>query len=139
ATTPVTTTNAVTGTAASTKTLSSAILYLTAVVQQGALQSVGGLMPGDLPMLPIALPPNLVSILNSLGAKQVQIATVQNKLDLLLDGTAALTLNYDLPSLQAALTLATPFLSTTPLKDPNLTRLLSEQILPQVPGSNVDV
>ncbi len=135
----VTTTNAVTASAGTTATASSAILYLTAVIQKGALQSVGGLVPGDLPMLPMALPANIVTLLNTLGAKQLQIATVQNKLNLLLDGTAALSLGYDVPALQATLALATPFLGATPLKDPNLIKLLSEQILPQVPGSNVDV
>ncbi|CAN5651818.1 hypothetical protein BH10CHL1_BH10CHL1_26650 [soil metagenome] len=135
----VTTTNAVTGSVGTTATASSAILYLTAVIQQGALQSVGGLVPGDLPMLPMALPANIVALLDTLGAKQLQIATVQNKLNLILDGTAALSLDYDVPALQATLSLAAPFLGTTPLKDPNLVKLLSEQILPQIPGSNVDV
>ncbi|MCX6050793.1 MAG: hypothetical protein NT075_37365 [Chloroflexi bacterium] len=135
----VTTTNAVTGSAGTTATASSAIIYLTAVIQQGALQSVGGLVPGDLPMLPMALPANIITLLNTLGTKQLQIATVQNKLNLILDGTAAISLDYDVPSLQATLNLAAPFLGTTPLKDPNLVKLLSEQILPQIPGSNVDV
>lgn len=134
ATSTVTGTTPATGTAAATT-----VLHLNAIVQQGAVQSLGGITSSELPMLPLALPPNVLAILTTLGAKQVQLATTLNKLDLLLDGKSALSLNYDVASLQSAMTLATPFLDTTPLKDPNLAKLVQEQILPQVPGSDVKV
>ncbi|MFN8491508.1 MAG: hypothetical protein U0350_28175 [Caldilineaceae bacterium] len=142
---PVTTTATSTATTTvSAKSVSgtasaSAILHVNAVVQQGAVQALGGITPAELPVLPLALPPNVSAILTTLGAKQVQIITALNKLDLMLDGKSALTMNYDVPSLQAAMTLATPFLAGTPLQDPNIAKLLKEQILPQVPGSDVNV
>ena len=146
ATAPVTTTAASTATATVSGTTgvsgtasASAILHVNAVVQQGAVQALGGITPAELPVLPLALPPNVSAILTTLGAKQVQIITALNKLDLMLDGKSALSLNYDVPSLQAAMTLATPFLAGTPLQDPNIAKLLKEQILPQVPGSDVNV
>ncbi|MDQ3249770.1 MAG: hypothetical protein M3Q45_11265, partial [Chloroflexota bacterium] len=115
------------------------VIQLSAVIEQGAVQSVGGLPAGLVPGLPIALPANVAAILTGLGAQQVQLVTDPNVLNLLLDGETALTLNYDLPSLQAALSLATPFLGTTPLSDPALATLIQEQILPQIPGADVDV
>ncbi len=115
------------------------VILLSAVIQQGAVQTLGGLPAGVMPGLPISLPANVVAILSGLNADQLQIATDPNKLELLLDGNVALTLNYDLPSLQSALSLASPFLADTPLSDPAIATLLQEQILPQVPGSDVNV
>jgi len=143
---PVTSTTATIATAAVSGTTgvsgtasASAVLHVNAVIQQGAVQTLGGITSAELPVLPLALPPNVSAILTTLGAKQVQIITALNKLDLMLDGKSALSLNYDVPSLQAAMTLATPFLAGTPLQDPNIAKLLQEQILPQVPGSDVNV
>jgi hypothetical protein len=116
------------------------ILRLNANVEQGAIQSVEGV--GNLSELgigPVMLPPNVMQILSQLGAKQVQINTDPGHVNILLDGNTALTLNWDLASLQTALTLAGPFLAGSPLEDPNVAKLVQEQILPLVPGADVDV
>jgi hypothetical protein len=121
-------------------TESAPIMRLSATVQQGILQAVegvGNLADAGLP--PVNLPPNIVDILGKLGAKQVQIATDPGHLNILLDGKPTLTLNYDQAALEEALTLAGPFLDTTPLKDPNLLKIVKEQLLPLLPGSQIDV
>ena len=59
--------------------------------------------------------------------------------NLLLDGETALTVNYDQPSLTAALDLAGPFLAGTPLENPAVRTLVQEQILPLVPAADLDV
>lgn len=115
------------------------VLHLNTLYQNGALQSVGGLGAGDMPGLPIALPANIGQILGGLNAKQLQIATDPNKLSINLDGNTALTLNYDDASLKAVMGLAGPFLAGTPLADPALSGLIQEQILPLVPGADLDI
>jgi hypothetical protein len=121
-------------------TAGSPIIRLSGTVQQGVLQAVegvGNLADSGLP--PINLPPNVIDILGKLGAKQVQIATDPGHLNILLDGKPTITLNYDQAALDEALTLAGPFLGSTPLKDPALQKFVKEQLLPQLPGSQVNV
>ncbi|MEZ4870289.1 MAG: hypothetical protein R3C14_53660 [Caldilineaceae bacterium] len=113
------------------------VIHLNAVYSNGAIQSLGGLT--DLPMLPIALPPNVAQILDSLNAKEVKLKTDGGKLNVMLDGNTALTLNYDDPSLQSALNLAGPFLGGTPLDNPAMQQLLENEILPIVPSADLDV
>jgi hypothetical protein len=67
------------------------------------------------------------------------INTGDGKVDVQLDGNTALTLNWDVPSIQTTLQLAGPFLAGTPLEDPNVSRLVNEQIVPLLPGADVDV
>jgi hypothetical protein len=116
------------------------VMRLNASVQQGAIQSIEGLGNlADLGLDPIALPPNVTQILSQLGAQQIQLNTDPGQVNVLLDGATALTLNWDQASLQSVLMLATPFLAGTPLEDPNVSKLVQEQIMPLLPGSDVDV
>lgn len=116
------------------------VMRLNATVQDGAIQSVEGLGAlSDLGVGPVALPPNVMQILTGLGADQVQINTDPGQVNILLDGNTALTLNWDQASLQSALQLAGPFLAGTPLEDPNVAKLVNEQIVPLLPGADVDV
>jgi hypothetical protein len=116
------------------------VVRLIANVQGGAIESVEGLGSlSDLGVGPVALPPNVTQILDQLGASQVTINTDAGKVDILLDGATALTLNWDEPSLQTALTLAAPFLAGTPLEDPTVAQLVQEEIVPVLPTADVDV
>jgi hypothetical protein len=116
------------------------VVRLIANVQDGAIESVEGLGSlSDLGVGPVALPPNVTQILDQLGASQVTINTDAGKVDIQLDGATALTLNWDEPSLQTALTLAAPFLAGTPLEDPTVAQLVQEQIVPVLPTADVDV
>lgn len=117
-----------------------AVLRLNANVENGAITSVEGL--GDLDDLgigAIALPANVTQILGQLGAQQLELNTDAGKADLLLDGNTALTINWDEPSLQSALQLATPFLADTPLADPAVAQFVQQQIVPQLPNADVDI
>jgi len=116
-----------------------AVIHADAIYSDGALQSVGGLPEGTVPGLPLALPANIAGILNGLDAQQVELATELGKLNLLLDSDIALTINYDDASLAAALQLAGPFLAGTPLENPAVVTLVQEQILPLVPGADLDI
>ncbi len=121
-------------------TESAPIIRLNGTVQQGMLQAVEGIGSlADVGLPPVSLPPNITDLLGKLGAKQVQLATDPGHLNILLDGKPTITLNYDQAALDQALTLATPFLDTTPLKDPNLQKFVKEQLLPQLPSSQVNV
>lgn len=118
----------------------SPIMRLNATVQQGAIQSVESLGSlADLGVGPVNLPPNITQMLAQIGAKQVLLNLDPGKVDVALDGKTALTLNWDEPSLRQALTLAGPFLAGTPLEDPNVLKLVQDQLLPILPGSNIDV
>ena len=116
------------------------VIRLNAAVDNGTVSSIEGLGSlADLGMAPIVLPPNVMQILGQLNAKQVEVKTGLGKVDIMLDGATALTLNWDEPSVRSALTLAGPFLAGTPLEDPNVAKLLDEQIVPLLPISDVDV
>jgi antitoxin component of MazEF toxin-antitoxin module len=116
------------------------VMRLNATVQDGVIESVEGLGNlADLGIGPVALPPNVMQILQGMNAQQVQIDTNPGTVNLLVDGNTALTINWDETSLATVMQLATPFLAGTPLEDPNVARLVQEQILPLLPGSDVDV
>ncbi len=116
-----------------------AVIHADAVYSDGGIQSIGGLPDGAIPGLPLALPPNVAGILNGLNAQEIELATDPGKLNLLLDGSIALTINYDDASLAETLKLAGPFLAGTPLENPAVVTLIQEQILPQVPGADLDI
>lgn len=113
------------------------ILHLNAAYSGGSIQSLGGL--NELPMLPLALPPNIAQILDGLNASELQLDSNPGQLNLLLDGATALTLNYDGASLQSVLNLAAPFLGGTPLENPAVAGFVQEQILPLVPAADLDI
>jgi antitoxin component of MazEF toxin-antitoxin module len=116
------------------------VVRLNANVQNGSIQSIEGLGNlADLGMDPIALPPDVMQILGQLNARQVTINTGDGRVDVQLDGNTALTINWDVPSILTTLQLAGPFLAGTPLEDPNVARLVTEQIVPLLPGADVDV
>jgi len=109
----------------------------------GQLQEFGGLSANSLAALGVSgvsLPPDAMATLNDLGAQNIEIKSEPNKLILYLDGAEALTINNDAESLSNALDLATPFLGEdSPLANPALNQLLREQILPLIPGLDLDV
>ncbi len=106
----------------------------------GNLQAIGDLAAADVaPLSGISLPPDAMAALSDLGAKELTIVTDDNQLNILIDGSTALSLGYDVPSLQAALELAAPFLGDTPLSDPAVSQLLVEQILPLLPASDLNI
>jgi antitoxin component of MazEF toxin-antitoxin module len=116
------------------------VLRLNANVTNGSIESIEGLGSlSDLGVGPVALPPNVMQILDQVGANELTINTGDGKVDVQLDGATALTLNWDQPSILAALQLAGPFLAGTPLEDPNVLKLVQEQIVPMLPGADVDV
>ena len=77
-------------------------------------------------------------MLSDLG-DTINISTADNQLNVGLDGDTALSLAYDAAALQTALQLAAPFLGDSPLSDPNVAKLVNEQILPLIPGSDLNI
>jgi len=122
-----------------TSSVPPAVIHANATYSDGALQSIGGLPEGAVPGFPLALPPNVAGILNGLDAQAVEIATEPGKLNLLLDGSTALTVNYDDAALQKTLDVAAPFLTGTPLESPAMMTLVREQIMPLVPAAELDI
>lgn len=115
------------------------VIHADAVYSGGSIQSVGGLPEGALPGIPLALPPNVTGILDGLDAQELALVSAPGKLNLLLDGSTALTINYDDASLATALNVAGPFLAGTPLENPAVATLVEEQILPLVPIADLDI
>ena len=104
---------------------------------------LGGLSSDTLGMLGVTLPtlpPDLMDALSKAGVSQLAVKAGDGALNVLLDGATALTVNYDAESLETALDLAAPFMDeSSPLNDPVVGTFIREQILPIVPGANVDV
>lgn len=113
------------------------VIHLDAAYSNGEITALGGL--DTLPMLPLALPPNVTGILGSLNAQELEIASEPGKLNVNLDGATALTLNYDDASLQSVLKLAGPFLGGTPLENPAVAGFVQEQLLPLLPAADLDI
>lgn len=87
----------------------------------------------------ITLPPNIVSILKNTGASQVGIQTDAGQLEVTLDGSPALTLNYDVPALQEMFNIVKPLIGVKQLEDPNISKLIHDVVMPLAAGAQVDV
>lgn len=117
-------------------------IKVAATVQDGQITSVGGLSADQLAALGVtlpALPANINDLLTSFGAQQVELVTEPNKLRIVLDGQDTINLEYDQASLLNAWNLAKPQLADGPLGDPALQGLIEQQILPLLPGSNINL
>ncbi len=117
-------------------------LRVAATVKDGQITSVGGLSAEQLAALGVALPTlpaNVTDALNGLGAKQIDIVTEPNKLRVTADGADVLGMEYDQASLKAAWDLAKPQLADGPLADPGLQKLIEEQFLPLLPGTDLKI
>ena len=119
------------------------IMNLTLAVDgAGNLVQLGGFTAAQFAELGINLPPVPAESLAALrqgGIQQVTLDTNPGILNLLLDGTNALALNYDEASIMTTFDIAQPFLGDSLVADPTINQLLREQIIPLVLVSNVDV
>ncbi len=112
------------------------------VVQDGQITSVGNLTAEQLDALGVslpALPPNVMDILNSINAQEIDIIGEPNNLQIHVNGAEALSLDHDEASLKAALNLAKPYLAGTPLEDPAVLALVEEQMLPILPAADLQI
>lgn len=125
--------------------LSAPTIHLDAVFDKsGALKGIGDISADDLAGLGVAagsamLPPQLMDLMTSMGASTMNISTEANKLNIAMDGTTALSIDYDTDSLANVLNLASAFAGDSILSDPAMSKLLTEQILPLLPGSDLNV
>lgn len=101
------------------------------------LKSVGPLTSQDLGVA-VDLPSSLTSILTQVGANQVQAINTPGQFDLMLNQESAVALQYDVDSLVEVLRLMAPFMKGTLMEDPGINGLVQQQILPLVPGSDVN-
>ena len=101
------------------------------------LKSVGPLTSQDLGVA-VDLPSSLTSILTQVGANQVQAINTPGQFDLMLNQESAVALQYDVDSLVEVLRLMAPFMKGTLMEDPDINGLVQQQILPLVPGSDVN-
>jgi len=113
------------------------------VDSQGNITQLGGFSAEDLATLGInlpALPPDSLAALQTAGVKQVTLNTTPGVLHVMLDGTDALNINYDQPSIEKTLEIATPFLGEdSMITQPQINQLLREQIIPLLLSSQVNV
>ena len=117
-------------------------LRVAATVKDGQITSIGGLSAEQLAALGVALPTlpaNVTDALKGLGAKQIDIVTEPNKLRVTADGNDVLGMEYDQASLKSAWDLAKPQLANGPLADPGLQKLIEEQFLPLLPGTDLKI
>lgn len=113
-----------------------------AVDSGGNLVQVGGFTAEEFKQLGVtlpALPADSLAALRTAGVAQVELDTEPGVLNVRLDGSDALSLNYDSASIMTTLDIATPFLGESPITDPLVNQLLREQIIPMVLTSNADV
>jgi len=118
------------------------IIRADATVVDGQIQAINELSADTLGQLGVelpTLPPEVMQILTDLNAETLQLRTSPNQLDVNVNGEPLVSLSYDQASLQHLLNLLQPFLGDTPLQNPAVTQLLENEILPLVPGADIDV
>ena len=118
-------------------------IHLDATYADGKLADLSGISAeqlGDLASSLPELPANVQTMLQSIGAQQVEIKNGDNKLSILFNGDEFISLDYDEPTIKRLLDLAGPFLGAdSPLNDPALSGIINDQILPLAPGSDIDI
>lgn len=105
------------------------------------LKSVGPLTGQELQEqmgVGVDLPGSITSVLSQVGANQVQAINTPGQFALLLNQESAVALQYDVDSLVEVLRLLAPFMKGTIMEDPGINGLIQQQILPLVPGSDVN-
>jgi hypothetical protein len=108
----------------------------------GNLVQLGGFTADEFKSVGVtlpALPADSLAALRTAGVKQLEIDTEPGILHLRFDGSDALSVNYDEPSIMTTLDIATPFLGDSPVASPDVNKLLREQIVPVILTSNVNV
>ena len=113
-----------------------------AIDASGNLLQIGGFTAAEFAELGItlpAIPADSLAALRVAGVQQVVLNTAPGVLTLRLDGSDALAVNFDEPSIMTTLDIATPFLGDSPIADPAVNQLLREEIIPMVLVSNADV
>ncbi len=125
--------------------LAQPLIQLGIVLQGNQIASISDIPASTLQAMGVslpALPENIANILNGLGAEQLQLTAMPNALQLAADSESLLGLAYDDAALNRLIKLATPFLSANVAEvfsDPDVTALLTEQLLPLVSGADVDI
>ncbi len=113
------------------------------VIQDNRLTEIAGIPVDSLAAagLPVpSLSPSAIEALRSLDAQMVQVAAVTNGLQLTADEQPILQMGYDTPALQRLVKLAMPFLpeqTAQQLEDPDVSKLLLEQLLTVFTGSEI--
>jgi hypothetical protein len=113
-----------------------------AIDAAGNLLALGGFTAAEFAELGItlpAIPADSLAALRTAGVGQLELDTEPGILNVLFDGSNALALNYDEPSMMTTLDIAAPFLGDSIINDPAINQLLREQIMPLVLTSNADV
>jgi len=113
------------------------VIHLDAAFSNGQLTSIAGIDSDELSS--ITLPPDVADLLTELEAGELKIKSEANSLNVMVDGETMLALNYDTPSLMAVMDLAAPMMEGTMLEEELIQQFVIEQILPLIPGADVDV
>ena len=112
------------------------------VVDNGEIVSFGGIPAATLGALGVTLPtlpPEVMSILGSLGADTINLTVQPDGLTILAGGEEVLSVAYDATSLGALWGLAKPLAGATLADNPGLTQLIEQMILPMMTISDVNV
>ena len=112
------------------------------VIEDGAIVSFGGIPAETLAALGVtlpSLPPEVMSILGSLGADTLNVRVQPDGLQILAGGEEVLSMAYDAASLGALWGLVKPLAGPTLADNPGLTQLLEQTILPLMTKADVDL
>jgi hypothetical protein len=113
-----------------------------AVDAAGNITQIGNVAATDLAsvgLTSLALPANVMQILQATGADTLELQTANGHADVLLDGEVALGLDYDADSLRQLLATAKPFLNIDLLNNPGVSRIIDEVVMPLAPGAQIDL
>lgn len=118
------------------------VIRANVVIEDGAIVSFGGIPAETLAALGVtlpSLPPEVMSILGSLGADTLNVRVQPDGLHILAGGEEVLSMAYDAASLGALWGLVKPLAGPTLADNPGLTQLLEQTILPLMTKADVDL
>ncbi len=118
--------------------LNTPIIQAGLVYDKSGVPAVDGILISELEKalgaaLPLTLDPNTMAIIDALDVEKLEVTTHPNGINLTLNGKPLPGIAYDQEYLSRAINLAGPFLPT-----PALGQLLQDEIIPLVPGADVN-
>ncbi len=113
------------------------MLRLAVQLEGNRVASVGGIDVAALGMDDIALPADVLDLLAGVG--ELTIQTSPNQLNIQLDGDPALSLEYDVATMNAMLDLLPALLGGDLMDNPALVEFIKNTLMPQVVGADTEI
>ncbi len=112
-------------------------LRLPVQLEGNQVTSIGGMDVAALGMDPIALPADVLDMLAGVG--ELTVKTSPNQLDIHLDGNPAISLAYDVTTMNTLLDLLPSLMGSDLIDNPALLEFIKNILMPQIVGADAEI